>query len=165
MITKEKITLRKIKTTDAATFFKMVHSSPDIEKYIPGIVHETAAKNQEYVNYLANLDFVHDFAFFVVKSNKPAGFILATQDRKNFKALNVDCFCAKEYRKHGIALKGMKSFIEFIRNDGFYSSLLLDIKKENIPSTNLAKKLGAANPITMEYMGLACFQRYTIKIK
>ena len=165
MKTNNKITLRKICKSDATVFYKMATSSPDIKRYIPGIVASNTAENYENVKRWAGFDNKKNYAFIICIGKEPAGFILATQDPLLYNALNVDCFCSSTHRHKKIAYEGMNKFIEICKHDKFYNNLILEIKANNTVAIKHAEKLGAIYFENVNYGGIAVFRRYKISLR
>ncbi len=132
--------LRSFRLDDVDAFYQIAHEEA-VKKYVPYAYVETKAEASESVRIYAEGDNKNDFYLLIVKENVPVGVIIAT--RTIGRVLDVSTLVSKEHRGQGIMTVAMNSFIQYLKKNTDYKTLVMMIRKENVASNKQVLKIGA----------------------
>ncbi|MBR6504583.1 MAG: GNAT family N-acetyltransferase [Clostridia bacterium] len=138
----ERILLRPFKKEDAEEYFKIANDTI-IKKYIPFASPDTIEECTELIDNYINLDFINDFYFVIedLHTHQLIGAVLCF--RTTSFTLDTSYFIAKNYRGNGFILETLEVFIDYLSKNTSYKTLFFMIKKDNLASKKIMKKLGS----------------------
>lgn len=138
----KRIILRPFKKEDAKDYLKIANDSA-IKEYVSAASPYTLEESLELLKYYCKVDFLNDFYFVIedIQTHQLIGALLCY--RSTSFMLDISYFIEKDSRGNGLILEALEVFIEYLSKNTCYKTLFFMIKKDNLASKKIMKKLGS----------------------
>lgn len=138
IIHSNKITLRSFTLDDVRDFYEMVHNDSTIKKYVPYAYVRDLTEAVENIEVYQKGDCINDFYLVIEIDSVMVGAILAV--RTFPEILDVSLIISKTYRGQGIMNDSLNIFVDWLKNNTRYGTLMFVVKNDNTSSIRLIEK-------------------------
>ena len=140
----QNLILRTFTINDVKDYFEITRDI-DIQQYTPGAYIDTLAETKFFFHmcYLHS-DLKHDFYIAIEEKNsqKLIGAIIVTQAYSD--VFDASYFISKDFRRKGYMKEALQTFLNKFPVSG---NIYFEIKKSNLASLNLIKKIEGINEL------------------
>ena len=137
-----KITLRSFTLDDVEQFYELVHNDSAIEEYVPYAYVHNITETVENIEAYVEGDCINDFYLVIEVDGVMVGSIIAI--RALPKTLDLSLIIFEKHRGQGIMNESLKIFIDWLKNNTDYKTLIYAVKNDNASSIKLAKKFNVS---------------------
>jgi ribosomal-protein-serine acetyltransferase len=138
-------TLKQLKLSDSTDIFNLINSERDyLGKWLPfvALTKEITDTEQFIKSIIEAPDEKREYVFTIRRDNKFIGLIgFKDTDRSNAKT-EIGYWLSETYQKQGIITNAVKELCNFAFNTLNINRVVIKCAKENIPSINVANRLG-----------------------
>ena len=138
-------TLKQLKLSDSTDIFNLINSERDyLGKWLPfvALTKEITDTEQFIKSIIEAPDEKPEYVFAIRRANKFIGLIgFKDTDRSNAKT-EIGYWLSEAYQKQGIITNAVKELCNFAFNTLKINRVVIKCAKENIPSINVANRLG-----------------------
>lgn len=138
-------TLKQLELSDSTDIFNLINSERDyLGKWLPfvALTKEITDTEQFIKSIIEAPDEKREYVFPIRRDNKFIGLIgFKDTDRSNAKT-EIGYWLSEAYQKQGIITNAVKELCNFAFNTLKINRVVIKCAKENIPSINVANRLG-----------------------
>lgn len=138
IIQSNKITLRSFMLDDVEDFYEMVHNDSSVEKYVPYAYVRNISEAIENIEVYEKGDCINDFYLVIEIDSIMVGAILAIRTFPT--TLDLSLIISKRYRGQGIMSDSLKIFMQWLKENTNYKTLVFAVKNDNASSIKLIEK-------------------------
>lgn len=138
-------TLKQLKLSDSTDIFNLINNERDyLGKWLPfvAITKKVTDTEQFIKSIIETPDEKREYVFAIRRDNKFIGLIgFKDTDRSNAKT-EIGYWLSEAYQKQGIITNAVKELCNFAFTTLNINRVVIKCAKENIPSINVANRLG-----------------------